>query len=149
MNPFSRCLLKYYCIISSFSCDIPYSGLNFGIIPGLSSILKSCLSWCGGSWSTNHFSNLLIRLWYSLGIRSQGSTYCFGFSAFLISSIIIAKISWSYFLANKMQGTAYITRILRGFNVSSSHSLLRLVVITLLYWFKVYSKGNSYYIKFK
>ena len=40
-------------------------------------------------------------------------------------------------------------RILRGFNILSSHSLLRLIVIALSSWFKVYSKGNSYYIKFE
>jgi len=43
MNPFSKCLLKYYYIISSFFYNIPYNKLNFGVILGLSSILKSCL----------------------------------------------------------------------------------------------------------
>ena len=40
-------------------------------------------------------------------------------------------------------------RILSSFNISSLHSLLRLTVIALSSWFKVYSKGNLYYIKFK
>jgi len=43
MNPFSRCLLKYYHIINSSFYNILYNKLNFSIIPGLSSILKSCL----------------------------------------------------------------------------------------------------------
>jgi len=66
-----------------------------------------------------------------------------------MSSIIIAKILWFCFLANKIKGAACIIRILRGFNILSSHSLLQLAVIVLLYWFKVYSKGNLYYIKFE
>jgi len=49
-----------------------------------------------------------------------------------MSSIVTVKILWFYFLANKTKGTAYIIRILRGFNVSSLHSLLRLAVIVLL-----------------
>jgi len=66
-----------------------------------------------------------------------------------MSSIIIAKISWSYFLANKIKGTAYIIQISRGFDISSSYSLLQLAVVVLLCWFKVRSKGNLYYVKFK
>jgi len=66
-----------------------------------------------------------------------------------MSSIITVKILWSCFLANKIKGAACIIRILRGFNVSSLHSLLRLAVVVLLYWFKVYGKGNLYYVKFK
>jgi len=50
-----------------------------------------------------------------------------------MSSIIIAKISWSHFLANEIKGAACIIRILRGFNILSSHSLLRLAVVVLLY----------------
>jgi len=50
--------------------------------------------------------------------------YCFGSSAFLISSIIIVKISWSRFRANKIKGAAYIIQILRGFGVTSLYSLL-------------------------
>jgi len=48
-----------------------------------------------------------------------------------------------------MKGVAYIIRILRGFNKTSSHSLLQLAVIDLLCWLKVCGKGNLYYIKFK
>jgi len=66
-----------------------------------------------------------------------------------MSSIIVVKISWSYFLANKIKGAAYIIQILRGFNISSPHSLLQLAVVVLLCWFKVYSKSNLYYIKFE
>jgi len=50
--------------------------------------------------------------------------YCFSSSAFLISSIVIAKILWSRFHANEIKGAAYIIQILRGFGVTSSHSLL-------------------------
>jgi hypothetical protein len=84
--------LRYYCIISSSSYNILYSGLNFGVIPGSSFILKSYLSQCGGNWSINHFLNLLIILWYSLGIKGRGLIYYFSFSAFLISSIVTIKI---------------------------------------------------------
>jgi len=66
-----------------------------------------------------------------------------------MSSIITVKISWSRFLANKTKGAACIIRILRGFNISSSHSLLRLAVVVLSCWFKVRGKGNLYYIEFK
>ena len=149
MNPFSRCSLRYYYITSSSSYNILYSGPNFSVILGLSSILKSYLSRYGGSQSINYFLNLLIRLQYSSGIRGRGLIYCFSSSAFLISSIIIAKILQSRFLANEIKGAACIIQILIGFNISSSHSLLRLVVIALSYQFKVYSKGNLYYIKFE
>jgi len=44
---------------------------------------------------------------------------------------------------------AYIIRILRGFNKTSLYSLLLLVVIALLSWFGVCSKGNLYYIEFE
>jgi len=50
-----------------------------------------------------------------------------------MSFIVIAKILWSHFLANKIKGVACIIRILRGFNISSLYSLLRLAVIVLLY----------------
>jgi len=50
-----------------------------------------------------------------------------------MSFIVIVKILWSYFLANKTKGVAYIIQILRGFNILSSHSLLQLAVIVLLY----------------
>jgi len=66
-----------------------------------------------------------------------------------MSFIIIAKILWSRFLANKIKGVACIIRILRGFNILSLHSLLQLAVVVLLYWFKVYGKGNLYYVEFK
>jgi len=66
-----------------------------------------------------------------------------------MSSIIIAKILWSCFLANKIKGAACIIQILRGFNISSLHSLLQSAVVVLLYWFKVRGKGNLYYVKFK
>jgi hypothetical protein len=67
---------------------MPYSGLNFGVILGLSFILKSYLSQYRGNWSTNRFLNLLIILWYSSGIRGQGLIYYFSFSTFSISSIV-------------------------------------------------------------
>ena len=149
MNPFFRCSLRYYRITSSSSYNIPYSGPNFSIILGLSSILKLYSSQYGGSQSINCFLNSLIKLQYSSGIRGRGLIYCFSSSAFLISSIITAKILQSYFLANKIKGAACIIRISTGFNILSSHSLLRLVVVALSYWFEVYSKGNLYYIKFK
>jgi len=50
-----------------------------------------------------------------------------------MSFIVIVKILWSYFLANEIKGAACIIQILRGFNVLSLHSLLRLVVVVLLY----------------
>jgi len=75
--------------------------------------------------------------------------YCFGSSAFLISSIVIAKISWSCFRANETKGAAYIIQISRGFGVTSSHFLLQLVVIALSFWFRVRGRGSLYYVKFK
>jgi len=75
--------------------------------------------------------------------------YCFGSSAFLISSIVIAKILWFCLFANKIKGAAYIIWILRGFNVISLYSLLQLAVVALLYWFKVRGKGNLYCFEFE
>jgi hypothetical protein len=142
-------LLRYYYIINSSFYDILYSRLNFSVILGLSSILKSYLSWYGGNWSVNHFSNLLIILWYSSGTRSRGLIYCFGFSAFLISSIITAKILWSHFFVNKIKGAACIIQISRGFIIIFSYFLLWLTGVALSYWFKVCGKGNLYYFEFK
>jgi len=48
-----------------------------------------------------------------------------------MSSIVIVKILWSYFRANKTKGAAYIIRILKGFGITSSHSLLLLVVVAV------------------
>jgi len=59
--------------------------------------------------------------------------YCFGSSTFLISSIVTAKILWSRFHANEIKGAAYIIRILRGFRVTSLHSLLQSAVVALLF----------------
>ena len=50
-----------------------------------------------------------------------------------MSSIVTAKISWSRFRANEIKGAAYIIQISRGFSVMSSHFLLQLVVIALLF----------------
>jgi hypothetical protein len=133
INPFPRCLLRYCYITSSSSYDILYSGLNFSVIPGLSSILKSYLSQCGGNWSINHFSNLLIILWYSSGTKSQGLIYYFGFSAFLIFSIITIKISWFYFFVNKIKGTACIIQISKGFVITFLYFLPWLTGVALLY----------------
>jgi len=66
-----------------------------------------------------------------------------------MSSIVTVKISWSRFRANEIKGAAYIIRILRGFGVTSSHSLLPLVVIAVSFWFRVRGRGSLYYIKFK
>ena len=55
-------LLRYYYIINSSFYNILYNKPNFGVILGLSSILKSYLSQYGGNWSTNRFLNLLIIL---------------------------------------------------------------------------------------
>jgi len=48
-----------------------------------------------------------------------------------------------------MPGVTAACLIPDSFNILSLHSLLQLAVIVLLYWFKVYSKGNLYYIKFE
>jgi hypothetical protein len=133
INPFPKYLLRYYYIISSSFCDILYSGLNFSIILGSSSILKSYLSWYGGNWSTNRFLNLLIILWYSSGIKSRGLIYCFNFSTFLMSSIVTIKILWSHFFINEIKSTAYIIRISKGFVIIFLYSLLWLTGVALLY----------------
>ena len=81
--------------------------------------------------------------------RAINSTNNNSFSTFLISSIVTIKILWSHFFANKIKGIAYILQILRGFIITFLYSLLRLIIVALLYWLKVCGKGNLYYIKFK